>query len=819
MLFNFIKFLLGAAMSAFVVALIVVVGTISYYSHDLPDYRQLADYNPPILSRLYTADGLLLKEYARQKRIFVPVTIIPEVVIDAFISAEDRNFYSHFGIDIIGIARALWNNVVKHQPLQGGSTITQQVAKNMMLSSERTMERKIKEAILATRMSFTFSKERVLELYLNETYLGAGSYGVAAAALNYFNKSIDELNIQEAALLASMPKAPTAYNPWRNYDRALERRNWVINAMHEEGYISKAAAEYAKKQPIGLRKRGKTIVAEADFFAEEVRRFLVKKFGEEKLYEGGLVVHTNINPSMQNMAEKAFRNGLVSYSRRHGYKGPLTKTDVSENWQQHLNKIPVPAGAGDWQLAAVLNVFEFDKIAEIGFKNGDTSYITFEALRWAKKERHGGWKKLADILQQGDVILVEKLKNNISPYALRQIPDVNGAMVAMDPYTGHVLAMVGGFTFERDSFNRAIQAKRQPGSAFKPFVYLTALEQNYTPASLIADEPIEFKTGANNIEEEETAESWAPQNYTGNFYGPTTLRRGVEKSINVMTVHLGLKVGIDNIIDTAEKFGISKNPPRNMSAVLGAGETDLLSLTTAFGMIVNGGKKIAPSLIDRVQDNGGKTIYKNDDRTCRACKLTSLTEPVILPEASDNNERVVDERSAFQMVSILEGVVQRGTAKQAGAIGKPVAGKTGTTNNSVDSWFVGFSPDLVVGVYVGFDKPKSLGKKEEGSTVALPIFVEFMREALKAKPTIPFRIPSGIKMVKIDANTGFLPSEETKSEDIILEAFKSGTEPTRTAKRDENLPVINPPKALNNEEQSDELFIDIPVTRGIGGIY
>jgi len=815
-MWKFIKYLFNITFSALALGILAFVIVLAYYNGSLPDHRQLAGYEPPVMTRLYTSNGMLLKEYAKEKRVFIPISNIPKIVVNSFIAAEDRNFYSHYGVDIFGILRALINNISGKGSLQGGSTITQQVAKNIILGSERTLERKIREAILATRISFSFPKERVLELYLNETYLGAGSYGVAAAALNYFDKSVNELNVQEAALLASMPKAPTAYNPWKNYNRAFERRNWVIKSMVEEGFISADVAESAMKEPIKLKEKDDLTLVEAEYFSEEVRRFLSKRFGEEEIYEGGLTVHTTLAPELQNKAEKALRKGLFSYSRRHGYRGRITNMDISGEWWKNLSLVPPPDGLGDWDLAVILSIDNDEKIIEIGLKNGKKNYITFPALTWALIDSDNIVKAPEEVFNEGDVIIVEKVVDELSPYGLRQMPEINGALIAMDPHTGHILAMVGGFSSENPGFNRATQAKRQPGSAFKPFVYLTALEQGFTPSDLIADEPIEFSSNSNA----EDKETWSPKNYTGNFYGPTTLRRGVEKSINVMTVHLAMLSGIGNVIDTAKRFGIYKDPARDMSTVLGAAETDLISLTSAYAMLVNGGKKISPIMIDRVQNKEGKTIFKSDNRKCFGCKVREVkfAEDLVPPYLPDDMEKITDEITAFQIVSILEGVVQRGTGKRARSIGKPVAGKTGTTNNSVDSWFIGFSPDLVVGVYTGFDIPRSLGKKEEGSTVALPIFVNFMKDALSDIPPIPFRIPPGVRLVKIDADTGFLPSSDTKEEDIILEAFRPGTEPTRVARKDEVLPVINPPKIMVEEDPSEN-NIDTPVTRGIGGIY
>lgn len=860
MIYRLVRFLFYTFLTLSVLGSLAFAGAVFYFNQELPDHTQLKEYHPNTLTRFYTADGRLLAEYAKEKRIFVPVTSIPEVVKNAFIAAEDRSFYYNVGLDFIGIARAVKNNLLNDARLQGASTITQQVAKNMLLSNERTLTRKVKEAILAVRMTFSYSKEKILELYLNEIYLGNRSYGVAAAALNYFNKSIDELNVEEAALLAALPKAPSRYNPWKNYEDALTRRNWVVQGMAEEGFISQPLANFAKRKPIILHPRSNAITADGDYFAEEVRRNLVALFGEEKLYTGGLVVHTTLDPDLQTYAERALREGLIAYTKRHGYRGALSQIELDSQWHLRLQQISPPRGIEHLDLAAVLRKNAADKFFTIGLKNGKVGSITYEALKWAQQNPQGTWVEAGEVLSPGDVILVEPIEGSSGQYALRQIPQVNGALVALDPHNGHILAMAGGYSFERSRFNRATQAMRQPGSAFKPFVYLQALRQGYTPADLLADEPIEFeilkpidRNAAaeppplpevpahitdpqeqiaflmDALEEQEEAmsetEIWAPRNYSGHFYGPTTLRRGVEKSLNVMTVHLATVIGLGNVVEIANLMDIHRDPPRNMSVVLGAAETSLIRLTRAYASLVNGGKKIRTTLIDRIQNRNGATIYRNDRRECVGCAIDSESRidgaVTTVPVIPDTREQLLDPRIAYQMVSVLEGVVQRGTGRRARAIGKPIAGKTGTTNDSRDAWFVGFSPDLVVGVYIGFDTPKSLGKKEEGSSAALPIFVDFMNDALADTPATPFRIPSGMKLVKVDGNTGFLPSGQTTPRDIVLEAFLSGQEPTRAALPNEALPVINAPKGLRTDKGSDSStpLIQTPVTRGTGGIY
>ncbi len=821
----------------------LVVAVFAYFSRDLPDHAQLADYNPAVVTRLYAADGKLLEEYSRQNRIFVPITAMPTRLKQAFLAAEDSNFYTHPGVDFFSVMRAISQNISHYMAgrntLIGASTITQQVAKNMLLTNERTLTRKVKEAILAFRMSAAFSKDRILELYLNEIYLGAGSYGVAAAALNYFNKSIDELTAEEAAMLAALPKAPSTYDPRRNYDRALARRDWVLERMYEENFLTEEEMYVAMDEPINLHSRDVTATANAGFFAEEVRRGLADRYGQDVLYEGGLTVLTTLDPELQHIAQNALRDGLVSYDRRHGFHGPIT-TVSTEGWEERLQQMPHPAGLGDWKLAVVLKIG--DQAVTIGVEDGSTGFITFKALKWAQQDTSGTWRKPRYVLKKGDVIAVKRLEAKGNAFGVRQVPRVNGAIVAMDPHTGRVLAMVGGLTYKSSQFNRATQAKRQPGSAFKPFVYLAALENGFTPSSLINDEPIEFEMGEKRrkttrprmseaerllaeLEEEmglEERKIWAPQNYSGDFYGPTTLRTGLEKSRNVMTVHLGLALGIDKVMEVARRFAISENPQRNMATVLGAAEVTLLDVVAAYAALVNGGKKVEPAFIERTQDRNGKTIYRRDARECDNCiffdegAITTYNPPLLL----DTREQLTDRRTAYQMVSMLEGVVQRGTGVRAHVIGKPLAGKTGTTNSSKDAWFIGFSPDLVVGVYVGFDHPRPLGEKETGASVALPVFVNFMEEALKDTPAIPFRIPPGIKLVRIDKKTGFLPSGETPRREVILEAFKSGTEPQISVARDDVPMYFTPtPASQQSEFLTTPRARDLPVTRGTGGIY
>ena len=777
------SFIIFASFLMFVVIAAAAGGIYVFYKfgRGLPDHRQLADYEPPVMTRVQAGDGRLLAEYAEQKRVFVPKKAMPKRVIQAFLSAEDKDFYTHPGIDVSGIARAVITNIRNmrqdRRPV-GASTITQQVAKNFLLTSDVSIERKVKEAILAFRIERALSKDRILELYLNEIYLGFGSYGVATAALNYFNKSLDDLTIPEAAFLAALPKAPNNYNPHRRPEASKARRDWVIARMRENRVITEQQAALASATPLLVRKRRETEFVKADYFAEEVRRQLADRYGQNQLYKGGLSVQTSLDPRLQAIADRVLRAGLENYDRRHGWRGPVARVNPAGDWLTQLAAVKAPSGMKDWHLAVVRRVD--DGLAEIGLDSGADGTIPLDELRWArprlKNDRRGPpVKRVSQVLTAGDVVAVapvrEDKKGELYPantFALRQIPDIDGSIVALDPHTGRVMAMTGGYSYEKSQFNRAVQAKRQPGSAFKPIVYLAALESGYSPSTLILDAPFVIDQGPG-------LPKWRPANYTRKFYGPNTMRLGVEKSRNLMTVRLAQTIGMNKVKQYAERLGVTNNLPPRLSMALGAGETTLLKLTTAYAMIVNGGKKIYPSLIDRIQDRDGKTIFRHDNRLCPRCQAIFWTNQAV-PSVPDTREIVADPSSAYQMVSMLQGVVERGTGRRIKAVGKPLAGKTGTTNKSFDTWFIGFSPDLAVGVFAGFDTPRSLGRREQGASVAAPIFRDFMKDALAAQPAIPFRIPSGIRLVRVDGSNG--RPARASDRNVIMEAFKPGTIPT-----------------------------------------
>ncbi len=757
-----------------------------HFGRGLPDYKQLADYNPPTVTRVHAGDGLLIAEYAVEQRVFVPITAMQKRVINAFLSAEDKNFYSHPGIDFLGAVRAMVNNLANmgtQRRLKGASTITQQVAKNFLLTNEVSLERKIKEAILAFRIERAFTKDRILELYLNEIYLGLGSYGVAAAALNYFNKSLGELSIAEAAYLAALPKAPNNYHPFRYPETARSRRDWVIDRMLDDGHVTLGEALEAKVKPLQVRRREDTKFARAEYFLEEVRRIILERYGYKGLYESGFSVRTSVDPRLQGIADAILGKGLRVYDRRHGWRGPTTNINPGDNWARQVAAVPLPPGLMGWEHAVVLAVS--DKNVDIGFPGGALGVIPLAELKWAREALKKGKlgqpvRRAGEVLAIGDVIAVENVTSSTpksedekplsyppNTYALRQIPEIDGGIVALDPHTGRVLAMSGGYDFSISEFNRVTQAKRQPGSAFKPFVYLAALEQGFTPSTLVLDAPFVIDQGPG-------LGKWKPANYTKKFYGPSPMRLGIEKSRNLMTVRLAQTIGMEKVVDAAGRFGVMDNMPAQLAMALGAGETTLLDLTTAYAQLVNGGRRIIPSFIDRIQDRNGHTIYRHDGRPCEGCATAFWNADLAVPKLPDNRDQVVNPASAYQVVSMLQGVVERGTGRRIKAVGKPLAGKTGTTNKSFDTWFVGFSPDLAVGIYVGFDQPKTLGR-ETGSSVAAPMFRDFMSQALDGKPGIPFRVPTGIRLVRVNAVTGLPAAPGDKR--VILEAFKPGTEP------------------------------------------
>lgn len=732
------------------VSIIVILWT---YSNKLPDYKFLKNYKPSVSSKLYSGGGELVSDFSSEKRIFVPYNTIPKKVIHAFLSAEDKNFFSHPGVDARGIIRAVLrniSNIIYEKRLEGASTITQQVAKNFLLSNEVSLNRKIKEAILAFRIERALSKERILELYLNQIYLGQGAYGIASASLGYFDKPISKLDYAEASLLAALPKAPSKYNPFKNIDLAKRRRDLVIKNLYDNSYIGYKKYKKLLNTKITLKKRKKIYLEDARYYVEDVRKFIVEKYGFDRVYKQGFNIKTPINLDIQTIATQSLRDGLIQYDKRKGWRGPLLNKKDTNNWNNDLKKYHLEKSIG-WNLAIIKKKNKF--FVEIETDQKIAGKIEYQDVSWTKKE-------LDKLFKVGDIVYVNKIKDNI--FSLKQLPKANGGIVVMDPFTGRVIAMSGGFSFKRSEFNRATQATRQPGSAFKPFIYALALENNFTPSTLILDAPIVLDQG-------EDLKKWKPENYGKKFYGPSTLRTGLEKSRNLMTVRIAQELGIKKITTFSKQLKIYENPEELMSISLGSAETTLLKLTTAYCSFINGGKLIEPIFVDRIQDSEGNTIYNSEKRVCKKCnEISYLGEEI--PKITDNFPQIFSAETAYQVTSMLEGAIQRGTGRKLKDLNLDLAGKTGTTDENNDAWFVGFTSNLVVGVYVGFDEPKSLGRYETGSKTALPIFKAFIKNAVKKKDARPFKVAKNIKMMVIDLITGKKANFGSKK--TIIEAFK-----------------------------------------------
>ena len=719
----------------------------------MPDYKYLKNYKPPVSSKLYSGNGVLVSDFSSEKRIFVPYSAISQTVINAFLSAEDKNFFDHPGVDAKGVVRAIKNNIFNllySKRLEGASTITQQVAKNFLLTNEVSIDRKIKEAILAFRIERVLSKKRILELYLNQIYLGEGSYGIASASLRYFNKPISELNYGEAALLAALPKAPSKYNPYKNKELAKFRRNLVLNNLLDNGFIDQKQHSKLINSKIKLQKRKRIYLEDSRYYVEDVRKDVIDKYGYDKVYKQGFNIKTPLDLELQRIATQSLRNGLQEFDKRKGWRGPLSNVKKSKNWKKDLKDLNLEKSLG-WELAVVTRIDKFETV--IKTQNDDNGTINFNDIDWTRKE----FKKLFKI---GDIIYVKKLSDG--NYSLKQLPRANGGIVVMDPYSGRVLALSGGFSFKQSEFNRASQAKRQPGSAFKPFIYALALENNFLPTTLVLDAPIVLDQG-NDLK------MWKPENYGKKFYGPSTLRTGIEKSRNLMTVRIAQELGIDKIINFSKKLNIYENPDELMSVSLGSAETTLLKITSAYCSFLNGGKLVNPILIDRIQDSEGKTIFNNEKRFCENCDLISYdgtSNPII----KNKYQQIFSPQTAYQITSMLKGVIERGTGKGLKELKLELAGKTGTTNKNTDTWFIGFTSNLVVGVYIGYDNPRSLGKFETGSKTAMPVFKEFIKKTANTFNARPFKVADNINMMVIDAKTGKKANPKTKL--AIIESFK-----------------------------------------------
>jgi penicillin-binding protein 1A len=783
---------------------------------DLPDYEVLNSYAPPVTTRMHAGNGALMAEYARERRLYLPIQAIPDRVKAAFLSAEDKNFYQHPGVDVTGLFRAIVVNLQNmgsgRRPV-GASTITQQVAKNFLLSSDQTIDRKVKEAILSFRIEQAYSKDRILELYLNEIFFGLNSYGIAGAALTYFDKSVTELTVAETAYLAALPKGPSNYHPFRRTEAAIERRNWVIDRMVENGYVTQSDGAEAKTQPLGVtpRHRGTYLFA-SDYFSEEVRRQIIERYGDNALYEGGLSVRTSLDPRIQIAARKALQRGLLTYDERRGFHGPIKTIEIGGDWGVELAKIDSLSDVPEWKLSVVLAVDEGG--ADIGLQprkeaSGKvveervTGRIEAKNMNWAYRSAKGDRKTAkspAGVFNVGDVVYVEPMEGGT--YRLRQPPKVQGGLVAMDPHTGRVLAMVGGFSYGQSEFNRATQAMRQPGSSFKPFVYAAALDNGYTPASVIMDAPIEIVAGG---------QVWRPQNYGGGAAGPSTLRLGIERSRNLMTVRLANDMGMNLVAEYAERFGIYDKMYPVLSMSLGSGETTVLRMVSAYAVLANGGKQIKPSLIDRIQDRYGKTIFRHEERTCENCNANDW-EKQEEPTLVDNREQVLDPMTAYQITSMMEGVVTRGTAAGKIKLDRPTAGKTGTTNDEKDAWFVGYTPDLVAGLYIGFDNPAPLGRGATGGSLSAPIFNEFMQAALEGTRPTKFIVPEGMQFIAVNRKTGMQANEGDP--DTIMEAFKPGTGPADVFSVIGGEEFATPEEILKSSPQANQA-----VSGGSGGLF
>ncbi len=750
---KFLKNILLISITTVLLISVLTVAVLWTYSNDIPDYKFLKNYKPPVSSKVYSGEGQLVADFSKEKRVFVPYSSIPKNVINAFLSAEDKNFFSHPGVDAKGVLRAVVNNIsniISSKRLEGASTITQQVAKNFLLTNEVSINRKIKEAILAFRIERALSKERILELYLNQIYLGSGAYGIAAASLEYFDKSIRDINYSEAALLAALPKAPSRYNPYRDIEVAKFRRNLVLKNLLDNNYITSEWYEKLKTKEIILSKNKKIYLEDSQYFIEDVRKNVIENFTYEKVYKQGFNINTPINLELQKIATNSLRNGLISYDQRKGWRGPLTNKIYKSNWNKDLKKFQLEKSI-DWSLAIVKKINKFS--AKIETEDKIEGIIEYKDISWTKKE-------FKNLLKLGDVIYVKKISDK--KFSLQQLPKINGGIVVMDPYTGRILALSGGFSFKKSEFNRATQANRQPGSAFKPFVYALALENNYTPTSLVLDAPLVLDQG-------DDLKMWKPENYGKKFYGPSTLRTGLEKSRNLMTVRIAQNLGIESVVNFSKDLKIYENPEELLSISLGSAETTLINLTSAYSAFVNGGKLVEPILIDRIQDSEGNTIYNNNLRQCIDCDQISYLSNDY-PKIKNNYKRIFSPETAYQMTSILEGVVQRGTGKKLRDLNLNIAGKTGTTNKNTDTWFIGFTSNLLVGVYVGSDNPLPLGKYETGSKTALPIFKDFIKKAVKKSDARPFKAAENTIMMVVDPKTGQKAKFSTKN--TIIEVFK-----------------------------------------------
>jgi penicillin-binding protein 1A len=814
--------LLGTVFSLITLAVVIVglsIGAVLHiYGNDLPSHESLANYTPPTISRIYSGEGRIIDEFARERRLFTPAEDVPDLVKQAFISAEDKNFYSHGGFDALGIASAIYDAVKSRgQDVRGASTITQQVMKNFLLSGDRQIERKIKEIILATRIEGTLSKEKILELYLNEIYLGQNSYGVTAAAQTYFNETLGELKPHEAATLAAMPKAPSDYHPVREKERLLARRNYVLRQMRENGYLDEDAFRAERAAPLRTVQNGDFEPFSADlpprsYFTDEIRRQLSEDFGEGEFFTGGLSVRATVDPEMQDDAERALQRQLERYDRDRGrWRGtglelPGEALASEEAWRAALGDLRVPrdiALDGTWYPAVVLETG--DQVMRVGIEGVEgVQEVPREDIAWLPRDFH-------DTFDPGDVVHVRRMTEDASGdfirWTLRQVPEVQGGFMAMDVNTGRVIAMQGGFSYQHSVFNRATQAMRQPGSSFKPFVYAAALDSGYSPATIVIDAPIEVNTPQG---------LWRPRNSSNKYYGPTPLRTGIEQSRNLMTIRLAQEVGMDVVADYAERFGVYDNMGTYLANALGSEETTLFDMVAAYAMFANGGERVHPSLVDRVQDRYGKTIYRQDQRTCVDCDDPGIARD-FGPRITSDRERVMNAVTAYQLTSMLKGVVDNGTASGAINLPVPVAGKTGTTNDARDVWFIGFTSNIVAGCYIGHDQPRGLGRSAYGSSMCGPVFQEFMTEAVAKYGGAAFEIPPGGRFIKIDRVTGARLADDAEGANVVAEYFRDGEAPVFGVMFDGGFAMGDDLELYGSDEQVRDVTTSSGGTGQVGG--
>jgi len=788
---NFLGFLFSWLTIGAVMGAVVVGGVLYMYSKDLPDHAALQTYEPATISRVYSGRGDIMDEFVRERRLFTPIDEIPKIIQQAFLSAEDKRFYEHQGFDIRGMISAGVDAIrSRGENLRGASTIPQQVAKISFLSGDRTAERKIREIILANRMVTSMERDKILEIYLNEIDLGQRSFGVTSAALSYFGKALEDVTVEEAAYLAVLPKAPYGYHPIKDRQKALDRRNFVLREMFQNGYIDANGYKTALNIDLNTVQSGQYVsarsrVAGRDYFTDEIRRQLSQSIGEEELFSGGLSIRATVQPDLQAAAAAALRAQLERYDRGRGlYRGPIAfipedQLGDEETWRKGLKSLNIPRDIAGWHAAVVLQLGKND--TRIGIEgiaeDEDGHWIPLKDYQWARPLNENGRagrkpKKPSDMFKVGDVIFVRAMTKDADGsfirWTLRQIPEVQGGFMAMDVRSGRVLAMQGGFSYQDSVFNRATQATRQPGSSFKPFVYAAALDSGFSPATVVVDAPIEVQTPQG---------LWRPQNASKRFYGPAPLRTGIERSRNLMTVRIAQEIGMDIVGGYAERFGVYDDMPEIISYSLGAGETTLYKMVSAYAMFANGGKRVDPTLVDRVQDRRGATVFRHDKRECVDCDKAP-DELKRTPNLISNAERMMDPVTAYQLTSMMQGVVERGTAKNSvgKVLGKPLAGKTGTTNEAKDVWFIGFSPEIVAGCYIGYDQPRPMGKSAAGGTMCGPAFADFMKTALKGHGSFKFERPKDTVFIKIDRFSGMRLPDNATGPNVVAELFRTDEE-------------------------------------------